>query len=194
MNGPPGLEETCYTLVYQGVRLIALDSNQKLAEQATWLGKVLANNDCKWVICTFHHPIFSTARGRDNRILRSLWKPVLDKYHVDLVLQGHDHSYGRTGLTTPRAEENVATGASHVDTETGTIYVVSVSGPKMYPVQSRPFMVRTAKNTQLFQIIKIDGNRLDFEARTATGKLYDAFTLVKQPGSINKLIEGLPQD
>lgn len=198
-NGPPGLEESCYTLVYQGVRIIALNSNTQLAEQKDWLEKTLANNTEKWVICTFHHPIFSTGKDRDNKALRELWKPVFDKYRVDLVLTGHDHTYGRTGITTPAptadlsATTNAGTGLSTVDQFTGTVYVVSVSGPKMYNVQKRTFMSRHAEDTQLYQIIRIDGDRLIYEAYTAAGSLYDAFTLTKQPGAPNQLVEQIPE-
>lgn len=196
-NGPAGLEETCYTLLYQGVRIIGLDSNQKQAEQVAWLTQVLEENQARWVICSFHHPMFSTGKDRDNAELRGLWKPVFDKYRVDLVLQGHDHTYGRTGLLTPRAVPptvgNVATGSSSLDPTTGTVYVVSVSGPKMYALQSHPFMRRTAEDTQLYQIIHINGDELRFEARTAVGKLYDAFTLKKRgEGQTNELIEQVP--
>ena len=72
------------------------------------------------------------------------------------------------------------------------MYVVSVSGPKMYKVQRQAFMPRQAENTQLYQIIRIDGGRLRYEARTAVGELYDAFTLVKRSGEINELIEQIP--
>lgn len=195
-NGPRGLEETCYTLVYQGVRIIGLNSNELQVQQATWLDEVLTNNTCRWVICTFHHPMYSTGRNRDNAALRSIWKPILDKHRVDLVLQGHDHTYGRTGLETPPAipetVENVPTGVNAVDAETGTVYVVSVSGPKMYGIQRHPFMKRVAEQTQLYQIIHVDGDELRFEARTAVGDLYDAFTLFKRDGERNELIEQVP--
>ena len=125
--------------------------------------------------------------------LRSLWKPVLDKYRVDLVLQGHDHTYGRTGLETPVAEPvtigNVPTGVQNVDTFTGTIYVVSVSGPKMYNINPKPFMKRVGEDTQLYQIIHIDGDTLRYESRTAIGDLYDGFVLNKEAGLVNRITE-----
>jgi len=192
-NGPPGLEETCYTFVCQGVRIIGLNSNEKIMDQTPWLEKVLQENKEKWVICTFHHPIFSTGKNRDNLMLRNAWKPILDKYRVDLVLQGHDHTYGRTGLDTPVATANLATGVSAADMFSGTVYVVSVSGPKMYDVQRQPFMVRNAENTQLYQIIHINGDQLHYEAFTATGELYDAFTLYKQAGGVNRLTDEIPK-
>jgi 3',5'-cyclic AMP phosphodiesterase CpdA len=223
-NGPAGLEESCFTLVYHNTRLIGLNSNEQQELQAEWLEKVLAENECQWVVCTFHHPIFSTGKDRDNPELRDLWKPIFDKYQVDLVLQGHDHTYGRTGLqvpstlespdaapaavtsvgsagngvrlaaaTVPETIANVPTGVQQVDPETGTIYVVSVSGPKMYNNKRPEFMKRLAEDTQLYQIIHIDGDQLRFEARTAIGELYDAFELRKRPGQINQLVEIKPE-
>lgn len=189
-NGPEGLEESCYTMTYHNLRVIAMNSNTMQEQQAIWLDGVLAENESEWVVCTFHHPIFSTGKGRDNPELRRLWKPILDKYKVDLVLQGHDHTYGRTGLNVPATDEvNVATGLQKVDATAGTVYVVSVSGPKMYNNTRYPFMKRIAEDTQLYQIIHIDGATLRFEARTALGQLYDSFELAKQGGGINQLLE-----
>ena len=191
-NGPVGQEEACFTLVYQGVRIVAMNSNEKPMEQAEWLDKVLTENKEKWVVCSFHHPMFSTGKDRDNAGLRAIWKPVLDKHRVDLVLQGHDHTYGRTGLDTPMGHVNLATGVNASDVFSGTVYVVSVSGPKMYNLQRHPFMTRHAEDTQLYQIIHVDGDKLHFEAFTATGELYDAFTLTKQSGAKNQLTEQVP--
>lgn len=192
-NGPAGLEETCFTIVYQNLLVVGLNSNEEIDVQTAWLDKVLSENKSQWVVCTFHHPIFSTGKDRDNAKLREAWKPVFDKYKVDLVLQGHDHTYGRTGLETPLITTgNVATGLNKVDEKTGTVYVVSVSGPKMYSLQNQPVMKRSAEDTQLYQIIHIDGATLRFEARTAVGEVYDGFTLHKQPGQINQLIEQIP--
>ncbi len=196
-NCPEGLEETCYTLEYQDTLIVSMNSNEKLEQQVEWLDNVLGKNKQKWVICNFHHPIFSTAKDRDNAKLRNLWKPILDKYRVDLVLQGHDHSYGRTGLETPIATPetigNVPTGVNQVDMFTGTVYVVSVSGPKMYNLTSRPFMQRVAEDTQLYQVIRIDGDKLFYESRTAIGDLYDGFVLEKQPGQPNRMTEVAPE-
>lgn len=188
-DGPPGLEETTYTLDVQGVRLVSLNSNQGVTEQVPWLEKVLADNPNRWTIVTFHHPIYSSARGRDNPVIRKLWQPIFDKYHVDIVLQGHDHTYARTGLLTA---ENVPTGAAAQTGARGTVYVVSVSGPKMYGVDRNPRMQRAASNTQLYQIITIDGDELRYQARTAVGELYDAFTLKKKENAPNELVEQIP--
>jgi hypothetical protein len=54
-------------------------------------------------------------------------------------------------------------------------------------------MKRLAEDTQLYQIIHIDGDTLRFEARTAVGELYDAFCLKKRVGQINSLEELPPE-
>jgi hypothetical protein len=48
---------------------------------------------------------------------------------------------------------------------------------------------RIAENTQLFQVITVEGNRLKFESYTAIGELYDAFELVKDENDLNRFIE-----
>ncbi|MBL9187724.1 MAG: metallophosphoesterase family protein [Opitutaceae bacterium] len=195
-NGPAELAETCYWFDYQGTRIVSLDSNRLHEEQVPWLRAVLEKNPQRWTILTFHHPIFSPANDRDNPKLRALWKPLIDEFKVDLVLTGHDHTYARSGDMAGRARVgsvNAAKGYNQVyDPAIGTVYVVSVGGPKMYDLMSDAWAVRTAEDTQLFQIITIDGGELRYEARTAINRLYDAFTLRKREGRANELVETLP--
>lgn len=188
-NGPVGLEESAYYFDYQGTRIVSLNSNESHEAQVPWIEKVLGENPNRWTIITFHHPVYSAAKGRDNPKIRALWQPLFDRYKVDLVLQGHDHTYARTGL---RVHENVAAGSAHRDDQGGTVYVVSVSGPKMYELKKDIAMPRSAEDTQLYQIITVDGDTLRYEARTAVGDLYDAFDLRKRRELPNQLIEKVP--
>ena len=194
LNGIPGYEETVYYVDYQDARIISLNSNESPVAQKAWLEEVLKNNPGKWAIVTFHHPIYSASARRDNPLLRDEWKPIFDKYQVDLVLQGHDHSYAR-GRSRPYGE-NVVAGMNKRD-YTGTVYVVSVSGGKMYKLEPTGWDAfeeaeqdRSAENTQLFQVITIDGNTLSYESYTAVGELYDAFDLKKTSAETpNRFIE-----
>jgi hypothetical protein len=191
-NGPKGLEETCYAVNYQNLKVISLDAEQidespaYREQQAVWLDSVLTHDPRPWTAITFHYPVFSTSPNRDNENLRRHFKPIFDKHHVDIVLQGHDHAYGRGSV------KNVPTGYSVKDKTSGTVYVVSVSGPKMYELSNDPWMQRKARNTQLFQIITIERNTLSFGSYTARGELYDAFDLVKSKKGINELVNRIP--
>lgn len=184
-HGPEGLEESVYYIDYQGVRIVVLNSNEQLEAQVAWLDGVLGDNPQTWTVLTFHHPVFSSADGRDNQKLRALWQPIIDRHEVDLVLQGHDHTYARS--------RNVRNGMSVRDDRSGTVYVVSVSGPKMYESSVHPLMRRIAEDTQLYQVIEIAGNELVYRAYMATGELYDAFNLTKQENGVNKLQEKMPR-
>ncbi len=180
-NGPKGLEETAYYIDYQNIRLIALNSNVQIEKQTQWLKKVLAKSDERWVIVTHHHPIYSSGEGRDNPDIRKQWQPLYEKHHVNLVLQGHDHTYAR-GMT-----RNTSRGSNTVDPSSGTVYVNSVSGAKMYSLKDNFWkgmggvLQRSAENTQLYQVIHVRRDTLKYRAYTVTGQLYDAFDLVQQP-------------
>ncbi|MBA4405706.1 phosphohydrolase [bacterium] len=174
-NGLAGFEESSYHLDYQGVRIIMINSNKKdkLSELALWMEKLLQNNPCNWVIVAFHHPIYSSGDERDDLDTRKTFQPLFDKYDVDLVLTGHDHTYSRS--------RKIKDGRPVEDVEKGTVYVVSVSGPKMYSVNSsyKNLMVKIGGNVQLFQTIGFEGDKLSFKSYTVEGKLYDSFELHK---------------
>jgi len=190
-NGVRGIQETNYYIDFQGVRFIFLNSNERIRDQAKWLEQILASNTNKWIVASFHHPIFSASTGRDNSQLRKQWKPIFDKYRVDIVLQGHDHTYTR-GRVQPY-EQNLLSG-QNVKDATGTVYVVSVSGAKMYNVkpgweQYEALRDRVGVNKQLFQVISIDDNKLFYKSYTADGELFDAFDLVKNNDGVNIFVE-----
>jgi len=172
-NGPEGLGETAYFIDYQDVRFMMLNGNEKLEEQAEWLESILAENAQRWTIVAIHQPFYSTGKKRDNPYLRELFIPIFDKYSVDLVLQGHDHTYGRTFKL---RDSTIAEGRKK-----GTVYVVSVSGTKVYSLNSRfeEFMAKMGTGRQLFQVISVDKNRLLYESFNALGELFDSFELKK---------------
>jgi hypothetical protein len=172
-NGPHGLEETAYFFDYQGVRFVMLNGNEKIEEQAQWLDRILSENPQPWTIAGIHQPVYSTVRFRDDSKRQSLLVPIFDKHSVDLVLQGHDHTYCRS--------YKIKNGVRVKDNEKGTVYVVSVSGPKYYKLDTphQELMAKMETDRQLFQVIHIDHDRLHYEAFDVTGDLYDSFVLEK---------------
>ncbi|MEZ0472148.1 fibronectin type III domain-containing protein [Luteimonas salinilitoris] len=180
-NGAPGAEATTYWFDFQGARVVVLDGTSALdlgtaQAQARWLDGVLADNPRPWTLALIHQPMFSPRQDRDNVLLREYLLPVLERRRVDVVLQGHDHVYGRRGgLVEGRATPQ---------------YVVSVAGAKQYRLsdEARNTMAPVAEDTQLFQVLRIDGDTLRYEARTATGRLYDTFEL-RAEGNDRRLVE-----
>ncbi|MES2797111.1 MAG: metallophosphoesterase family protein [Bacteroidota bacterium] len=175
-NGPEKMKETTYFIDYQGVRFISLNSqiafldSSALDAQAIWLEELLAKSTNQWKVVFHHHPIYSTKSGRDNEAWRNKMEPIYKKYNIDLVLQGHDHTYGR-GINMPLGKTR-----KYPD---GPIYVVSVSGPKMYDIGLQDWMDRAGSNIQLYQIISLVNNKLSYKSYDVTGQLYDAFDLTK---------------
>lgn len=184
-NGPAGLEETAYSFDYQGVRFIMVSSDQMLRDEAIarsqteWVEGLLKNNPCKWTVMAFHHPFFSTAARRDNKVVRENLKPLVDRYGVDLVLNGHDHTYAR-GMMFPEGK----TGRGK---EAGTVYVVSVSGSKQYRQDAEPWWTVGYSDKQFWQAITIDDNRLIYRSYDASGAVADQFTLTRMKNGSNRL-------
>jgi len=177
----PKLHETVYTVDYQDIRIIVLNSNDLLESQTAYLEKQLKSSKAKWNILTCHHSIFSPAEGRNFQFARDHWKPLLDKYNVDLVLNGHDHTYARGHVPVLDTTSKDSKGLR-------TVYVTSVSGPKQYPLDPEQIKVykkegyqlnKSAEQTQFYQVITVDGNKLTYVAYTAVGEEYDRAVITK---------------
>lgn len=188
-NGPedPRLDGTVHYTDYQGVRFVSLNSNvtgaEPLAIQTAWLEGVLKDNPNRWTVVYFHHPLFSLDEGRNNRALRQSWLPLLEQYDVDLVLQGHDHGYGR-GNTEASEQGNPASWDA-ANAYSGPVYAVSVVGDKQYKggprlwTENDAHLRRLGGGIQLYQTVDVEDGRLRYESRTADGRYYDGFTIVK---------------
>ncbi|MBT6767312.1 MAG: metallophosphoesterase, partial [Prolixibacteraceae bacterium] len=157
------------------------ENGNDLKNQKIWLDSILTTNTKDWVIITTHLPFYSPKENRDNSTLRKHFQPILEKHGVDMVLTGHDHSYGR-GMAT-----------DNPDMKPSIIYVVSVSGPKLYEAGNKEWMQQKGSFLQLYQTIRINDDVLEYEAFTANGTLFDKFILKKQRSGNNKMIEMKPQ-
>ncbi len=186
-NGPADLEETAYSVDYEGLRIIALNSNEMMRDtgyaqaQAKWVEELLINNPCKWTVMIFHHPVYSTSASRDNRTLRELLKPLFDRYGVDLVLTGHDHTYAR-GTGMPEGQEHGGKGD-------GTVYVVSVSGAKQYRQDAQKWWDVGLTNTQTWQSVRVNGNELEYTSFDAAGNTVDKLVISKKNNGSKRTIK-----
>lgn len=194
---PDDLREAVYDLRYaDDLHLFVLSTqNTNLRAQADWLDSALLKSDAKWKVVSMHHPVFSSGRNRDDKERRDILLPVINRHKVDLVLQGHDHTYARgaIGQTPERL------GFTDEGGKVSTMFVNSVSGPKMYSFKEngwddyarhRVELARKAENTPFFQVITIDGDRLVYEARTALNHLYDDFEMTKDASGRKTITRG----
>lgn len=181
-NGPPDfLGRVCYW-DYQQTRYISLDSNgiqsiPSAFEQRNWLKSVLENTRQRWIVIMIHHPIYSTSRGRDYFYLRALFKPLFDQFNVDLVLEGHDHAYGRA-IHIPNNE---------LKQQQGAVYVVTHASPKLYDIGFSSKMDKLASNTPMYQLIDVSNDSIRFRAYESGGTLFDGFTIHKDAAG-NRLV------
>lgn len=173
-NGLRQLAETNYFIDYQGLRLIGLNGNERIEQQAEWLYSLLAKTRANWVVVFMHQPLYNTGKDRDNQKFREIFEPIFDKYHVDLVLQGHDHAYGRSH---PLFNGKIAGKGVK-----GTVHVVSVSGPKSYVLNPKftDKFVKMGTGLQLFQVLKVFPKKLEYGCYTVSGELYDSFVLERR--------------
>ncbi len=183
-NGAPGAKATTYYVDYQGVRFIVLDGTSAIdlgtmEQQTAWLDETLASSAAKWNVVLFHQPVFTCARPEDISEVKTAWKPVFESRKVDLVLQGHDHCYSRL---TSEAGREVSAKKRADGAVQGPVYLVSVTGSKMYGLNDRaPNQPdRVAEATELYQVIDVDGDQISFRTYTASGKLYDGFELERR--------------
>ena len=199
-NGPKGLTERVYVIDHQGLRLIGVDpmaafaDSVNLPRQTQWLESVLSDNDQRWTAVAIHIPVFSTVGDFEG--LREAWKPLFDEYQVDLVMQGHNHTYARGQV------RNQSAGNTPHRSGRGTVYVTSVAGAKMMEIKDGRWssyedieLDRGGENTQLFQVVRVSRDTLKYRAYTVMGDRYDAFDLVKRPGpEPNELIDRVPAE
>jgi hypothetical protein len=114
-GGLPSGNERYYSFNYGNVHFINLDSygleqvngtwyglaDTAFSPQVNWLKADLLANTMPWVIVSFHHPPYcmgthnSDIEG-DLVALRTYLNPILERYNVDLVLNGHCHTYQRS--------------------------------------------------------------------------------------------------
>jgi hypothetical protein len=134
------------SFTYGNVAVIQLDGNDLSAElndnngytdgkQTAWLTKQLAEfrgpgSGIDFIIVGFHNCLFSsnTTHGSDGGI-RLVWQPLFDKYHVDLVVNGHVHAYERSyPIIGGEVTKTVPSGGNVYPEHDGTTYIDAGGG------------------------------------------------------------------
>lgn len=79
-----------YTFTAGYVQFFAFDTPEVDEAELKWLDAELSRSKARWKVVYGHYHIFSAALGDDKELILRLL-PLLEKYHVDLYLNGHAH-------------------------------------------------------------------------------------------------------
>nr|BFE65875.1 hypothetical protein GCM10020063_104010 [Dactylosporangium thailandense] len=141
-----------YWYIYKDVLFIDLNSNSYATTQGgggdaahiAYVTDVINQHgaEAKWKVLVYHHAIYSPAdhaKDGDNKTRRVDFPTAFSNLGVDLVLQGHDHSYSRSYEIKNGAKANPAEQPGAADVYPGpggVLYVTanSASGSKYYDI------------------------------------------------------------
>ncbi len=212
--------EAFYSYNYGNIHFVALDSYgwetgstrlyDTLGPQAVWLKQDLAANTQKWTVAYFHHPPYTMGSHNsdtESELINMRGKiiPILERYNVDLVLNGHSHSYERSFLlnghygleTTFSAAAHALSSSSALyngtansclyiknaaDTRKGIVFAVVGSAGQVggssagYPHNAMYYSNVTNGGAMFFEV---ENNRLDAKWIGSDGVIRDNFTMMK---------------
>ncbi len=178
--------EYYYTFRYGNAQFFMLDTNRNVApgsEQYKFLAKELAKSKATWKIVSYHHPAYSSDENdygdtwhgpstKGDLRVREL-VALIDKYKVDIVCNGHIHSYERTWPI----RGNKAT-----EPNKGTLYMVTggAGGPLETAGPIRPFFQNTVRHGHHFCYVAVNGKTLEIKSFDLDGKLFDMLKIEKK--------------
>ena len=143
------------------VLILGIDSTQpENATQLAFLEEQLQASNADWKIVALHHPPYSAGYQGSATNVRAIFAPIFERYHVQLVVSGHDHDYQRSSL---------------ID---GVTYVVSGAGATTRRTGSDDFTV-TSFSWHHFVEIDVFDRYLVVRAVNQDLKVADRFALVR---------------
>ena len=177
--------EYYYAFDFGNARFFMVDTNQKVnpgSVQFKWLEKELAASKAKWKFVCHHHPPYSS----DENDYGNLWKsnqgrhgdlrarelvPLYEKYGVDLVWNGHIHSYERTWRIL---------GGKAVESG-GPFYMITGGGGGGLetPAPTRPFFQNNVRRGHHYVMVHVNGGTLELKAFTLDDRLFDYHKIEK---------------
>lgn len=197
----PG-NEHYYSFDQGNVHFIGLDSKNgefyEYDKQVSWLENDLkkAKGNYDWIVVFLHHNGKSCTYKDDYEAVVSLY-PLFDRYNVDLVLNGHAHTYERLKPMNGRGEVLPISDVDHHSyyNPEGFISITAGSGGKLRGVGSDPKaftpdpsncqypdLVAAYNHTWAFLEIAVNGKVISAKTISVqNGEVLDAFVVNKNP-------------
>lgn len=132
---------------------------------------VSAYPNTAWRIVMFHQDIYGSGLDHsdsDGIVLRTQLTPLMDKFDVDVVLQGHDHTYSRSYLLKSDSKTHSSYDFHDWDNVTDGAGNVFPYSNAAYQAENNCY---TIANTMPGSVTNADGT-LYMEANSATGSKY----------------------
>lgn len=163
-------------------------------KQLKWLEKDLSSipDDIEWRIVFLHHNGKSCTYKNDYEAVMSLYE-LFEKYDIDLVLNGHAHTYERLNPMDGKGNVIETGNSNHYQSPEGFISITVGSGGKLRGIGSDPTpftpdpenckykgLVAAYAHEWAFLFLEINGNQLRAKAiSTENHKILDTFTIKK---------------
>ncbi len=166
--------ESYYSFDWGNLHVISLNTNEPVgpgSAQYEWLEGDLAANRQQWTVVQFHEAVYTSGDHEAFLPARESWVPLFERYGVDLVFNGHNHTYERTCP--------IKAGACTTRADGGVVYVVTAgAGPALHDSTGAWFSVLHL-SLHHFVTVHIDGNRLELSAWNWQGQLFDRYVMTK---------------
>jgi predicted MPP superfamily phosphohydrolase len=187
-------DDTVYSYNYGEAHFIVLNSGpynsddmHVLKAQRTWLENDLeANADARWTIIMVHEAVYHRLGAHESRP----WLyDTIEKYGVDLVIQGHSHLVTRTY---PMKNGQIVTKESVdvIPQGTGTIYTTIGSTTLNHDTIGNPnveecMTILTPHNLQpSYTVVSVKEDKLVMTVKQVNGYVLDEFTITADPNYV----------
>jgi tartrate-resistant acid phosphatase type 5 len=89
-----------YTFTAGAAQFFAIDNIRLTDSELAWLDDALSKSTAKWKIVYGHYHMYSATRGDERSLIKRLL-PMLEKNHVEIYLNGHDHNMQEARTESP---------------------------------------------------------------------------------------------
>ena len=185
--GIQGLSRANYWYRYGDALFLVLDQSSNITTQITWMRGIVAANPSQWVIVSFHETIYGVyGRAPTNR---DALNAAFAELNVDLVLQGHDHTYMRTYIMRNGAAQDVNMVDGYCVDPGGTLILdIGGAASKQYAARSESWAEVYRNGEPMYAVIDVTPDTLSVNAYTAnSAAAFDTFAIKKtSSGAITK--------
>ena len=152
--------EIWYSFDYGPCHFIVLDNYEPWTVQSLqykWLEEDLSSTEKPFKVVCFHEPLYCSGGHNPRADIRSVWEPLFNQYHVDLVVQSHCHYYQRTHPIN------------------GTIYVVTGgAGAPLYTPTDAWFVNLSNKSYHYCMLkVSLDAKEIGYIVKDTEGNVID---------------------